>query len=296
MTVISRREHRLAEVGAFSSESGSNAVALVADSVSKVFSQGKGDLPAVSDITMSLRRGEFCSLIGPSGCGKSTFLRMVANLDVPSSGSISLYPERAGHAHSAVAFQEYSIFPWKTVLENISFGLRMHGVKRSEARERARHWVERMGLEGFEDKYPHMLSGGMKQRVSLARALAVDPELLLLDEPFAALDAQLRQIFQEDLLALWEAEERRTAIFVTHSIDEAILLSDRIVLLSARPARVKREWQVPFSRPRLPSLRNLPEFAALRAEIWEELRVEVQRSGAATGDNAEQPSTKTSEG
>lgn len=246
--------------------------------VQKTYVSGSGEVRALDGLDISADAGEFCCVVGPSGCGKSTFLRILAGLETPSGGEVRILQEDNNRALATVAFQEYSIFPWKTVEANVAFGLRMRGASRSDASERARDWIRRLGLDGFEKAYPGTLSGGMKQRVSLARALALDPEVLLLDEPFAALDAQLRQLLQEELLNQWQQEQGRTAVFVTHSLDEAILLGDRVVLMSARPGRVKRTFDVPFPRPRSFGLRESAEFTRLRHEIWDELRGEVEIS------------------
>ena len=254
----------------------------VMERATKLFLHGQEELYATRELDFELYQDEFCSIVGPSGCGKSTMLRMIAGIETPTAGTVTVHGDGTDRPHTAVAFQEYGIFPWKTVRANVEFGLRMHHVPKAEARERASEWIQRIGLSQFKDSYPAQLSGGMKQRVSLARALALDPHLLLLDEPFAALDAQLRSIFQTDLLRLWQEGPRRSAMFVTHSLDEAILLSDRIVLVSARPASVKRIFIVPFGRPRTPDIRNEPEFAALRQEIWELLREDVN-TGVGSG-------------
>lgn len=250
---------------------------------SKTYVRGAQEVPALDDVDLEIREGEFCSIVGPSGCGKTTLLRLFAGLETPSAGEVGVHDDGTGRPSTAVAFQEYGIFPWKSVLDNVTFGLRMHGVAKREAVTRSRAWIDRMGLTGFENAYPAQLSGGMKQRVSLARALALDPSFLLLDEPFAALDAQLRSLFQEELLRLWEEGPRRTALFVTHSLDEALFLSDRVVLVTARPAQIKRVFEIPFPRPRSADIRNDPEFARLRAELWELLREEVTASSSTTG-------------
>lgn len=245
--------------------------------VGKTFRLRKGGtFTALSDITFDVARGEFVSVVGPSGCGKSTLLRMIAGLDVPTTGSIEIAQDVEGRPPTAVVFQEYSIFPWKSVEENVAFGLRMRGVGKKEALEIARHWLKKVNLGGFEQAYPATLSGGMKQRVAVARALALDPEVLLLDEPFAALDAQMREVLQEELLDQWQdGGTSRSALLVTHSLDEAILLGDSVVLMSATPGVVRERYEVPFPRPRNPHLRGTKEFAELRDLIWSHLREEV---------------------
>jgi NitT/TauT family transport system ATP-binding protein len=250
---------------------------VVISQVRKIYSSGNADIEALAGIDLSIESGSFCSVVGPSGCGKSTLLRMLAGLETPTAGEIRMRQRDEGRALVAVAFQDYSIFPWKTVEANVAFGLRARGMTGREAREIALQWIEKLGLRGFEHVYPQSLSGGMKQRVALARVFALDPEIMLLDEPFAALDAQLRQLLQEDLLAQWEQERDRTAMFVTHSLDEAILLGDRVVLMSARPGRIKKVYDVPFGRPRTPAIRSLGQFAEFREELWQELKTEVDR-------------------
>ncbi|MFD4402228.1 ABC transporter ATP-binding protein [Nocardia sp. NPDC058499] len=229
---------------------------------------------------ISIDEGEFVCIVGPSGCGKSTFLRIVAGLLPPSKGKVAV---AAKSAHPAsMIFQDYGIYPWKTVEANVRFGLDIQGVRKSEGRRRARSWLEKMRLAEFADVYPAQLSGGMRQRVSIARALAAEPEILLMDEPFAALDAQLRTILQEELLELCQAE-RRTVLFVTHSLEEAIILGDRVVVMSARPGRILAERRSPYPRPRSAAVRESPEFAVFKAELWELLRDEVEAGKSSAG-------------
>ncbi|WP_055480102.1 ABC transporter ATP-binding protein [Sphaerimonospora mesophila] len=242
----------------------------------KVFSTGAGSVRALEDITLDVRDGEFLCLLGPSGCGKTTLLRVMAGLEKPSSGTLEMRHDDPSRSLSAVVFQDYSVFPWKTIRNNVIFPLLQTGVRRSRARELADHWLAQLDLAGFEDAYPDTVSGGMKQRVAIARALAVQPELLLMDEPLAALDAQLRLLLQEKLLDLWQANQN-SVVFVTHSIDEALLLGDRIAVMSARPGRIATVIDVPFDRPRDPDeIRASPDFATLRDEIWHRLRRELQ--------------------
>lgn len=242
--------------------------------VERCFGTGNERLHALGPFDLEVAEGEFVCIVGPSGCGKSTFLRLVADLLRPTSGRITLRSRTAGNA-IAVVFQDYAVYPWKRVLDNVRFGLDAAGVPRKEGNKRARHYLAKLGLADRERSYPDTLSGGMKQRVAIARALAVEPEILLMDEPFAALDAQMRQIMQEELLQLWQAD-RRTVLFVTHSLDEAILLGDRVVVMSARPGRLVKSVPVPFPRPRDAAVRNTEAFAALRDELWQLLREEVE--------------------
>lgn len=232
---------------------------------------------ALDGVDLTVRQGEFVCLVGPSGCGKSTLLRMMAGLHRPSAGEVLVHHDGTGRTPTAMVFQDYGIFPWKSVRANVRFGLDVAGVPRAQAAATVDSWLSRLGLADFADAYPATLSGGMRQRVSIARALAVEPEVLLLDEPFAALDAQLRTVLQEELLALWQAD-RRTVVFVTHSLEEAILLGDRVVVMSARPGRILADLPVPLDRPRSAATRGEPAFAALEQQLWALLRDEVSRT------------------
>ncbi|MFI1918340.1 ABC transporter ATP-binding protein [Nocardia sp. NPDC020380] len=248
-----------------------------AEGISKVFVSGQHPVWALRDVSLRVAPSSFVCIVGPSGCGKSTLLRILGGLDTASSGRVTMPAARGRAPASAFVFQEQGVFPWLNVLDNITFGCRMAGVRRAECTRRAREWIERTGLSGFDKAYPHQLSGGMRQRVALARAFAVDSPALLMDEPLGALDAQTRLLMQEQLIGLWEAE-RKTVILVTHSIDEALFLGDRIILMSARPGRIKAELAVPFPRPRRLELERTPEFGALRHRIWEALRDEAETS------------------
>jgi NitT/TauT family transport system ATP-binding protein len=226
---------------------------------------------------LDVREGEFLSVLGPSGCGKSTFLSILAGLTRHTGGRIAIdgQPLAGINRHQGVVFQGYALFPWRTVLDNIAVGLEIRGLGKAERRRVAQEYLELVGLHGFAERYPHEISGGMKQRVALARSLAYRPDLLLMDEPFAALDAQTREILQSELLRIWE-HERRTIVFITHSLDEAIYLSDRVAVMTQRPGRIKDIIDIPLARPRSAELRNAPEFAALRQRAWEVLKDEVQ--------------------
>ncbi|MCB1420104.1 MAG: ABC transporter ATP-binding protein [Notoacmeibacter sp.] len=233
---------------------------------------------AVEDFNLEVGDGEFVAIVGPSGCGKSTFLRMVAGLEEISTGSIRINSTGEGDRPlNSVVFQEYAIFPWKTVIENVAFGLQMRGIAEKTRLETARYWLDRVGLSKFADYYPHQISGGMKQRVSIIRALANDPEVLLMDEPLGALDAQTRVVLQEELLRIWE-ETRKTVLYITHSLEEAVLLGDRVVLMSAQPGRILDIYDIDLPRPRSFETTNLPQFAEYRARIWEKLSNEVSRA------------------
>ena len=243
------------------------------------FVSGTESVCALDGVEFDIKAGEFVSLIGPSGCGKSTILRILAGLETPTQGSVRISRSNPDEASTGVVFQNYSILPWKTVEANVAFGLRLRGMPRKQAFEEARGWIQRMGLHGFEKKYPGTLSGGMKQRVAVARAFALNPAVLLLDEPFAALDAQRRDLMQEELLAQWQTQGNdRGALLVTHSLDEAILLGDRVLLMGSRPGKIVNSWEVPFERPRSPEMRASREFGELRDGIWSELREQVRKT------------------
>jgi NitT/TauT family transport system ATP-binding protein len=253
-------------------EAPSNAV--VARNAAKFFLDGA--VVAFRQLSLAVRTQEIFCIVGPSGCGKTTLLRAIAGLTDLSSGELLVAGKRVAGPPDGVAmvFQHFGLLPWKTVYDNAAFGLAMAGEARARIQERVGHYLDLVGLTGFEKHYPFQLSGGMQQRVGLVRALAINPALLLMDEPFAALDAQTREILQEELLALMQRpDERKTMVFITHSIDEAILLGDRIAVMSARPGRLKEMIDVPFERPRdVAAVRADPRFAELRAHIWNELR------------------------
>jgi NitT/TauT family transport system ATP-binding protein len=246
---------------------------IIVSEVTKTFG-ARSEVAALAGIDLQIEDGEFVCLVGPSGCGKSTLLRMVGNLHRPTTGEVRIVTDQPQPWPTAMVFQDYGIFPWKTVGQNVAFGLQARKVRQDEAVDRVDKWLARMGLSDFARSYPSALSGGMRQRVSIARAMAVDPEILLMDEPFAALDPQLRRLLQEELLTIWQ-ENKRTVLFVTHSIDEAILLGDRVVVMSARPGRIIGDYRVPFPRPRTPEVRASVEFAELEDKIWTQLRHEV---------------------
>ncbi|MGH9223153.1 MAG: ABC transporter ATP-binding protein, partial [Acidimicrobiales bacterium] len=219
---------------------------VVASGLRRSFAGRDGDRTALGPLDLEVAEGEFVALVGPSGCGKTTFLRIVGCLLNPTEGWVELAPRSPTQAPVAMVFQDYGIYPWKTVLANVRFGLDVAGVPRHAGNEQARKWLERLGLADVARAYPPALSGGMRQRVAIARALAVEPDILLLDEPFAALDAQLRRLLGEELLRLWESVPR-TVLLVTHSVEEAVVLADRVVVMSARPGRVLADFPVPFA-------------------------------------------------
>jgi ABC-type nitrate/sulfonate/bicarbonate transport system ATPase subunit len=256
--------------------------ALAIEGVSKIYGTRKGDVHALEDISLTVRPCEFVSLLGTSGCGKSTLLRIIGGLETPTAGRV-LVDGREVHGPGAdrgMVFQAYTLFPWLTVMQNIGFGLRQKGIPKSRCREVAHEYVDLVGLRGFEHHYPRELSGGMMQRVAIARALANDPAVLLLDEPFGALDVQTRQIMQELLLSVWQ-KSPKTIIMVTHDIEEAILLADRVALLSARPGRLAHVLDVDtLTRPRDYHVRSERKFIALRDRAAEFIRSEYQRTVA----------------
>jgi NitT/TauT family transport system ATP-binding protein len=223
-----------------------------------------------------VRDKEILCIVGPSGCGKTTFLRCIAGLTDLTGGELKVggKPVAGPPAGVAMVFQHFGLLPWKTVYDNAAFGLAMAHAAPARIKERVGHYLELVGLAGFEQHYPYQLSGGMQQRVGLVRALAIDPAIMLMDEPFAALDAQTREVLQEELLRIMQRpDERKTMVFITHSIDEAILLGDRIAVMSARPGRIQEMLDVPFARPRdVNALRGDPRFAEMRAHIWNELQ------------------------
>jgi NitT/TauT family transport system ATP-binding protein len=231
---------------------------------------------ALQNLSLEVAKGEFVSIVGPSGCGKSTLLNILLGLIRPDTGHMELNGRRINGPGQdrAMVFQEFGLLPWRTVLANVELGLELKGVDASVRRRRARELIDMAGLAGFESHYPHELSGGMKQRVGLARALATDPEVLLMDEPFAALDAQTRDLMQTELLQVWE-KTQKTVLFVTHSIEEAAYLSDRVVVMSARPGRIKQIVKVQLPRPRDYEMRLTAEFNELKSRIWEILKEEL---------------------
>ena len=246
--------------------------------------KNRDPVTALQGLNLEVRRGEFLTLVGPSGCGKSTFLNVLLGLLRPDDGDIQLDGRKiAGPGYErAMVFQEFGLLPWRTVLANVELGLELKAVPAAMRRGRARDLINLVGLTGFEHHYPHELSGGMKQRVGLARALATDPEVLLMDEPFAALDAQTRDLMQTELLQIWD-RAKKTVIFVTHSIEEAAYLSDRVVVMTSRPGRTKRVIDIKFPRPRDYEMRLSPEFNDIKATIWSSLKDELIGRGARDG-------------
>jgi NitT/TauT family transport system ATP-binding protein len=252
--------------------------------------RGEGGGPAdrfsaLEDIMLDVRPGEFLALVGPSGCGKSTLLDLLGGLTAPTSGRILLdgRPIVGPARDRGIVFQQYALFPWRTAVQNVEFGLDIAGLKARQRREIARHYLDLVGLTAFAERYPHELSGGMKQRVAIARSLAYDPEVLLMDEPFAAVDAQTRETLQGELLRIWRATGK-TIIFITHGIDEAVVLGQRVAVMTSRPGRIKHVVEIPEAlRNKTEDVRSLPEFGPVRHEVWSLLREEVLKAQQLAG-------------
>jgi NitT/TauT family transport system ATP-binding protein len=237
-----------------------------------------GQLVAIDGVSVDIAPGEFFMIVGPSGCGKTTLLRILAGLDSVTSGTIEIETPSSQRPVNSMIFQGDSIFPWMTVWDNAAYGLKMRRAPSSTIKEVVGHYLARTGLTRFAKYYPHQLSGGMRQRVSIARAFANDPEILLMDEPFSALDAQNKLLLQEELLHIWE-EHKKTVVFITHSVDEAVFLGDRIMVMTAQPGKVKMFVPVPLARPRdIMELQKMPQYGELIAHIWSSLREEVHRA------------------
>jgi NitT/TauT family transport system ATP-binding protein len=246
---------------------------------------GNSGFVALDDITIEIPQGQFFVIVGPSGCGKTTLLRILAGLETRSEGRVEVRQANPARPTNSMIFQGDSLFPWMTVFDNAAYGLRMRKVGEKEVADTVRLWLERIGLWRFRDRYPNQLSGGMKQRVSIVRAFANDPEILLMDEPFSALDEQNKLLLHEELLRIWDAT-KKTVVFITHSVDEAVTLGDRIMVMTANPGRAKVVIDVPFERPRnVLELRQKPAYGELVFNIWEQLRDEVQRARLSTEGN-----------
>jgi ABC-type nitrate/sulfonate/bicarbonate transport system ATPase subunit len=244
--------------------------------VERRFASSAGSTLALQSTDLSVAENDFITILGPSGCGKSTLLRIVAGLDRPTAGEVLLDGGRitGPGADRGMVFQSYTLFPWLTVRDNVCFGLRERGLPRARQLETADAFIAKVGLRGFEQHYPKQLSGGMQQRTALARALANRPRMLLMDEPFGALDHQTRELMQELLLGIWESEAT-TVLFVTHDIDEAVFMGSRVVVMSARPGRIKLDRRIELPHPRHYSVKTTPAFASLKAELTEAVRAEV---------------------
>jgi NitT/TauT family transport system ATP-binding protein len=265
---------------------GSHAAGIELGSVTKRFVDPSGNaFTALRDVDLTIEPGQFCAIVGPTGCGKSTTLTMVAGLDRPSAGTVSVGGRPVDGIAPGVSFmfQADALLPWKTVLGNVMLGPVFRGVAKREAQAAARDWLRRVGLAGFEDHHPHQLSGGMRKRVSLAAALINEPSILLMDEPFGALDVQTKAIMSNELLGLWE-QTRPTVVFVTHDLEEAVALADKVVVITVGPGTVKGVYEIDLPRPRgaVQEIRFEPRFLELHHQIWESLRDEVQQAYART--------------
>ena len=273
------------------------------EGVSKLFPGKRDSEPvlALKDLNLTVNDNEFLTILGPSGCGKTTLLRLIAGLLPWDEGEITIEgkPVRRPGPDRAMVFQNFALLPWMNVVDNVAFGLEIAGVPKSDRQGRANELIKTVGLSGFEKRYPTELSGGMQQRVGLARALAVRPKVLLMDEPFGALDEQTRRLLQEELLQIWE-KERTTVVFITHSLEEAVLLGDRVVLMSARPGRIEEIVDVPLTRPRstnIDSVEGSAAFTAITQQLWSRLRdMQLYRRHQAQGKHPEPEPTTTATG
>jgi ABC-type nitrate/sulfonate/bicarbonate transport system ATPase subunit len=251
-------------------------MSIIIDGISKKFAkETEREVAALDKLSFGIEEHEFVSIVGPSGCGKTTLLKIVAGLVKPDTGQIT-FPGVEKAPSTVMVFQDHGLLPWLTVLENIGLGLELKGIPKAARRSQVLEFMFRLRLDGFENHYPHELSIGMRQRVALARAFLTNPDIMLMDEPFGALDAQTRLILQEELLHIWRVEQN-TVLFVTHDIDEAILLSDRIIVLSDRPGKIQTIIQIPLGRPRELTLKDHPAFISIRQQIWKLLEPEVRR-------------------
>jgi len=246
--------------------------------LSKAYEARSGRVSALDQVSFSAEGHEFVGIVGPSGCGKTTLLKLIAGLLIPSSGTVRVTrDDENGGPMASFVFQDHGLFPWMTVLDNVAFGLEMQGVGRAERRDRSRAFIDRVGLGPFANSYPHQLSVGMRQRVGIVRAFVMDPPLLLMDEPFGALDSQTRRVLQGELLRLWR-EQRGIVVFVTHDIDEAVRLSDRILVMTGRPGRIREQIPIPLERPRDLSRLEPREISEIKWHIWNLLEHEVRTS------------------
>ena len=253
---------------------------LAVKSLHKTFEKRGEKVEALRDISFQVERGEFLAILGASGCGKTTLLRILDGLEPATSGTVLVDGQPQNHPgpDRGFVFQADTLFPWRSVIKNVMLGLQLQKKPRSVQRQVAKQYLELVGLQGFENHYPHELSGGMRQRANLARALSIEPEVFLMDEPFAALDSQTREMMQAELLRIWSEADSRTVVFITHQLDEAIFLADRIIVLTARPGRVKEVVNVDFERPRNLEIKRTPEFVAVVDHLWRLIEEEVQAS------------------
>jgi len=284
-----RRTRRLAAAPSADGASG-DAARIEITGLTKRFLTPKGEpFTAIRDVTFTVEPGQFCAIVGPTGCGKSTTLGQVSGLERPSAGSVKVGGrEVQGITHGvSFMFQSDALFPWKTVLGNVMIGPTLAGTPRKEAIALARDWLRRVGLTGFEDRYPHQLSGGMRKRVAMAAALINEPSILLMDEPFGALDVQTKAIMQTELLGLWE-QSRPSVLFITHDLDEAVALADRVLIMTSGPGSIKQSFDIDLPRPRgeVQEIRHEPRFLELQNQIWSSLKDEVERAYAQTAGAA----------
>jgi NitT/TauT family transport system ATP-binding protein len=251
---------------------------LICQSIGKSYPTHKGTVAALVNVNFTVAVEEFVCIVGPSGCGKSTLLKILAGLIPPTTGQL-IFDEAApaNRPRNALVFQEHGLFPWMTVLDNVAFGLEMQGVKRQERRERAQQFLTQVGLASFAKNYPHELSVGMRQRAAIARAFLADPQVLLMDEPFSALDAQSKLVLQEELLRIWK-DHQKTVVYVTHDIEEAVLLGDRVLVMSGHPGRIQEDIRIPLDRPRDPRDREHPDVRKITWHIWKAIEEEVRLS------------------
>jgi len=271
------QHHAAASAGA----SSTGAARIEISHLTKRFMTRSGEpFTAIHDVSLTVEPGQFCAIVGPTGCGKSTTLGQVSGLERPSAGSVRVGGHEVRGVTEGVSFmfQADALFPWKNVLSNVMIGPVLNGMGKKDAIALARDWLRRVGLSGFEDRYPHQLSGGMRKRVALAATLVNDPSILLMDEPFSALDVQTRALMQDELLRLWSGSNA-AVIFVTHDLDEAIALADKVIVMTASPATIKASFDVDLPRPRLvEEIRMTPEFQSIYRQIWESLREEVDKA------------------
>lgn len=250
----------------------------ICEHIGKTFRSKSGSVVALDDVSFRVHPAEFLAIVGPSGCGKSTLLKIIAGLVSPSAGQIQFpVPPTDNAPRSAMVFQEHGLFPWMTILENVAFGMEMRGVPRQTREHNARVFLEQFGISSFAPNFPHELSVGMRQRAALARAFLTDAQILLMDEPFSALDAQSKLILQEELLRIWK-DHRKTVIYITHDIDEAVLLADRVLVMSGRPGHIRQEIQIPLDRPRDLHDREQPRVREITWHIWQAIESDVRKS------------------
>lgn len=288
MAVLETRRNGVA--GSFAKTESNEAARIEISGLTKRFMTPKGEVfTALQDVTFTVEPGQFCAIVGPTGCGKSTTLGQVAGLDRPSAGSVKVGGKEVSGITKGISFmfQADALFPWKTVLSNVMVGPSLGGMSKKDAIALARDWLRRVGLAGFEDRYPHQLSGGMRKRVAMAAALINEPQILLMDEPFGALDVQTKAIMQTELLGLWE-QLRPSVLFITHDLDEAVALADRVLIMTSGPGSIKQGFDIDLPRPRgeVQAIRHESRFLELQDQIWSSLKDEVETAYARTAGAA----------